>query len=44
VDEGAVITAGGVTAAIDLGLHVVQRLAGIEARSRIARQMDYPYA
>jgi hypothetical protein len=24
-------------------LHVVQRLAGIEARKRIARQMDYPY-
>jgi cyclohexyl-isocyanide hydratase len=43
VDEGGVITAGGVTSAIDLGLHVVQRLAGIEARKRIARQMDYPY-
>jgi transcriptional regulator GlxA family with amidase domain len=42
VDEGAVITAGGVTSAIDLGLHVVQRLAGIDARMRIARQMDYP--
>jgi cyclohexyl-isocyanide hydratase len=43
VDEGGVITAGGVTSAIDLGLHVVQRLAGSEARARIARQMDYPY-
>ena len=43
VDEGSVITAGGVTAAIDLGLHVVQRLAGTGARSRIARQMAYPY-
>jgi transcriptional regulator GlxA family with amidase domain len=29
---------------IDLGLHLVQRLAGAEARARIARQMNYPYA
>lgn len=43
VDEGEVVTAGGVSAAIDLGLHVVQRLAGVEARARIAAQMDYPY-
>jgi transcriptional regulator GlxA family with amidase domain len=43
VDEGGVITAGGVSSSIDLGLHVVRRLAGAEARDRIARQMDYPY-
>jgi transcriptional regulator GlxA family with amidase domain len=43
VDEGDVITAGGVSSSIDLGLHVVQRLAGSEARRRIAKQMDYPY-
>lgn len=43
VDEGAVITAGGVATSIDLGLHVVSRLAGAEARTRIAKQMDYPY-
>ena len=43
VDEGSVITAGGVSSSIDLGLHVVQRLAGAEARDRIAKQMDYPY-
>ena len=43
VDAGDVITAGGVSSSIDLGLHVVQRLAGPEARSRIAKQMDYPY-
>jgi cyclohexyl-isocyanide hydratase len=43
VDAGDVITAGGVTAAIDLGLYLVQRLAGADARSRVARQMDYPY-
>ncbi|MGA8051617.1 MAG: DJ-1/PfpI family protein, partial [Burkholderiales bacterium] len=43
VDEGDVITARGVSSAIDAGLHVVQRLAGTEARERIAAQMDYPY-
>jgi len=43
VDDGGVITAGGVSSSLDLGLHVVQRLAGAEARSRIAKQMDYPY-
>jgi transcriptional regulator GlxA family with amidase domain len=43
VDEGDVITAGGVSASIDLGLHLVQKLAGADARQRIASQMDYPY-
>jgi cyclohexyl-isocyanide hydratase len=43
VDEGDVITARGVSASIDLGLHVVERLAGPEARARVAKQMDYPY-
>ena len=43
VDEGDVITGGGVSASIDLGLHVVQRLAGADARARVAKQMDYPY-
>jgi len=43
VDEGDIVTAGGVSSAIDAGLHIVQKLAGVEARSRIAAQMDYPY-
>jgi cyclohexyl-isocyanide hydratase len=43
VDEGDMITAGGVTAGIDLGLHLVQRLAGAEARARVAQQMEYRY-
>lgn len=43
VDEGAVLTAGGVTSGIDLGLHLIERFAGAEARARIAKQMDYPY-
>ena len=43
VDHGDVITARGVSSSIDAGLHVVQRLAGADARDRIAAQMDYPY-
>ena len=43
VDEGDVITGSGVATSIDLGLHVVQRLAGREARTRVAAQMCYPY-
>jgi transcriptional regulator GlxA family with amidase domain len=43
VDEGLIITGRGVSTSIDLGLHVVERLAGAEARARVATQMDYPY-
>ena len=32
VDEGDVVTGGGVSTSIDLGLHLVQRLAGADAR------------
>ena len=42
VDEGDVVTARGVTSAIDLGLHLVERFVGKEGRERIRRQMDYP--
>lgn len=42
VDEGNVVTARGVTSAIDLGLHLVERFVGKEGRERIRRQMDYP--
>jgi putative intracellular protease/amidase/uncharacterized protein (DUF952 family) len=40
VDEGQVITAGGVTAALDLGLHLVRRLMGDEVAAAIAKQME----
>jgi len=43
VDENCVITARGVSSALDMGLHVVERLAGADARARVAAQMDYPY-
>jgi cyclohexyl-isocyanide hydratase len=39
VDEGAVVTAGGVTCGIDLGLHLVRRLEGDDVADKIAAQM-----
>ena len=43
VEDGNVITARGVTSAIDAGLYVVRRLQGMDVEMQIARQMDYPY-
>ena len=43
VDEGDVITAGGVTSSIDLGLYLCEKLASREAKEQIRQQMDYPY-
>lgn len=43
VDEGPVVTARGVTAALDLGLHLCERLVGVEPVRRMRAQMDYPY-
>lgn len=40
VDEGQLVTAGGVTSGIELGLHLVRRLAGDEAHRAIAAQME----
>ena len=37
----AVITSGGVTAAIDLGLYLVEKFAGFDVKEKIRRQMDY---
>jgi cyclohexyl-isocyanide hydratase len=42
VDEGPVVTARGVASALDLGLHLVERVADTETRHEITAQMDYP--
>jgi cyclohexyl-isocyanide hydratase len=41
VDEGNIITAGGVTSSIDLGLYLCEKIAGPDVREKIAAQMDY---
>jgi transcriptional regulator GlxA family with amidase domain len=41
VDEDEVVTAGGVTAGIDLGLHLVSRFFGDELAATVASVMEY---
>jgi transcriptional regulator GlxA family with amidase domain len=41
VDEGRVVTAGGVASSLDLGLYVVDKYWGAAARETIAAQMEY---
>jgi len=41
VDEGALVTAGGVTSGIDLALHIVAREAGPAIAERVAAVLEY---
>ena len=41
IDEGDVVTAAGISAGIDMSLHLVERLAGRALALRTARQMEY---
>ena len=41
VDEGSVLTSGGISAGIDLSLYLVQRLLGESAAQKTARRMEY---
>ncbi len=41
IDRGTVITSAGVSAGIDMALHIVERLLGTECASAAAREMEY---
>lgn len=41
VDDGDIVTAGGVTAGIDLALHLVEREFGRDVADRVATEMEY---
>ena len=41
VDEGRVVAAGGVSSSLDLGLYLVEKYWGADARVKIAAQMEY---
>ncbi|MEF8790922.1 MAG: DJ-1/PfpI family protein [Haloarculaceae archaeon] len=41
VDDGDVLTCGGVTSGLDLAFHVLDREFGTEIRDRVARRMEY---
>mgnify|MGYP005862210545 CR=1 FL=1 len=43
VDEGKVMTSGGISAGIDMSLHLVSRLHSHELAVKIARQMDFSW-
>lgn len=43
VDEGSVITSAGVSAGIDMALHVVERQHGREIAAQTARDMEYDW-
>ncbi|MBK1684493.1 DJ-1/PfpI family protein [Rhodoferax fermentans] len=44
IDNGALVTSAGISAGIDMCLHLVARLAGPELARLTARQMDYPWS
>ena len=41
IDEGRIVTSAGISAGLDMSLHLVSRLAGRALAERTARQMDY---
>ena len=41
VDEGAIVTAAGVSAGIDMALHIVCRLGSLEVAKAVAQRMEY---
>jgi len=43
VDTGNIVTAAGISAGIDMSLHLIERLAGLDLAVRTARQMDYAW-
>lgn len=43
VDQGAIVTSGGISAGIDMSLHLVARLAGMALAERTARQMEFTW-
>ncbi|MGH9042194.1 MAG: DUF427 domain-containing protein [Acidimicrobiia bacterium] len=43
VDDGDLVTAGGVTSGLDLALRLVERLVGPEAAEREATRLEYPW-
>lgn len=43
IDEGNIVTSAGISAGLDMSLHLVARLEGEELAMRTARQMDYDW-
>lgn len=43
VDQGRIVTSAGISAGIDMSLHLVERLAGRALAERTARQMEFDW-
>ena len=43
IDEGNIVTSAGISAGLDMSLHLVERLEGEELALQTARQMDYDW-
>jgi len=43
IDNGRIVTSGGISAGMDMSLHLVARLAGHELAARTALQMEYDW-
>lgn len=43
VDQGAIVTSGGISAGIDMSLHLVGRLYSSELAERTAKQMEFDW-
>jgi transcriptional regulator GlxA family with amidase domain len=41
VDDGDLLTAGGVTSGLDLALHIVEKVAGASIAEQVAREIEY---
>ncbi|NEQ95440.1 MAG: DJ-1/PfpI family protein [Cyanothece sp. SIO2G6] len=43
VDEGNIITSGGISAGIDMSLHLVSKIYGVELAQKTAKQMEFEW-
>jgi len=43
IDTGSIVTSAGISAGLDMSLHLVARLKSLELAERTARQMDYAW-
>jgi len=43
VDEGSIVTSGGISAGIDMSLHLVSKIHGVGLAEKTARQMEFEW-
>lgn len=43
VDEGSIITSGGISAGIDMSLHLVSKIQGVELAEKTAKKMEFEW-